>query len=340
MRDLKRLVRHSTAALGVVLAVNLGGGTSAPRAAEYTMKLGLVTLNDMQHNFANKYKEVVEKATNGRIEVKVFPQSQLGSPAAQIEGLQLGTVEMFMIVTDFFAGVDRRFGVFSIPFLFKNKEHANKTLADPALNSDILSLAENQGLVGVATAVQADARYIAKNPIRRIEDFKGLKFRVNATPAERERMRRLGATAVPMPLTEMLTSLQSGVIDGTMSGISIYVNFNLNTYSKVLTKTEDTLIISFGAISKRWLDQLPPDLRKIVVEEGRKLQPWFIEAGTREDVEQSQKWKDRGGEIITWSEADMRELNARLRTVGEDVTKTNSAVKAFYEKVLTVSAKY
>ena len=108
MRDLKHLVRHSTAALGVALAVNLGGGTSTPRAAEYTMKLGLVTLNDMQHNFANKYKEVVEKATNGRIEVKVFPQSQLGSPAAQIEGLQLGTVEMFMIVTDFLAGVDRR----------------------------------------------------------------------------------------------------------------------------------------------------------------------------------------------------------------------------------------
>jgi TRAP-type C4-dicarboxylate transport system substrate-binding protein len=247
---------------------------------------------------------------------------------------------MFMIVTDFFAGVDPRYGVFSIPFLFKNKEHANKALADPALNAEILSLAEGKGLVGVATAVQADARYIAKNPIRKIDDFKGLKFRVNATAAERERMRRLGATAVPMALTEMLTSLQSGVIDGTMSGISIYVNFNLNTYSKVLTKTEDTLIISFGAISKRWLDQLPSDLRKIVVEEGRKLQPWLIEAGLREDVEQSQKWKDRGGEIITWSDTDMRELHARLRTVGAEVTKASPTVQTFYEKVLAVSAKY
>ena len=123
------------------------------RAAEYTMKIGLVTLNDMQHNYARKYKEVLEKATNGRIEVQIFPQSQLGTPAAQIEGLQLGTVEMFMIVTDFFAGVDPRFGIFSIPYLFRDKEHANKVLADPELNPYILSMAEPKGLVGLATAV-------------------------------------------------------------------------------------------------------------------------------------------------------------------------------------------
>jgi C4-dicarboxylate-binding protein DctP len=321
-------------------ALGLAISAGSASAAEYTMKIGLVTLNDMQHNYANRYKEVLERATNGRIEVKVFPQSQLGTPAAQIEGLRLGTIEMFMIVTDFFAGVDPRYGVFSIPFLFKNKDHANKVLSDPELNAFILGMAEAKGLVGVATAVQADARYIAKNPIRKIDDFKGLKFRVNATPAERERMRRLGATAVPMPLSEMLTSLQTGVIDGTMSGISIYVNFNLNTYSRVLTKTEDTLIISFGAISKRWLDQLPADLRKIVVEEGRKLQPWFVEAGVREDTEQSQKWKERGGEIITWSDQDSRELRSRLESVGEEVTKADPAVKGFYAKVLGVAAKY
>jgi C4-dicarboxylate-binding protein DctP len=335
---MKRPLAPSLVIAAALAFATVGGKQAA--AADYTMKIGLVTLNDMQHAFANKYKETLEQATKGRIEVKVFPQSQLGTPAAQIEGLQLGTIEMFMIVTDFFAGVDPRYGVFSIPLLFKSKEHANKVLQDPELNAAILSLAEPKGLVGIATAVQADARYIAKTPLRTIDDFKGLKIRVNATAAERERMRRLGATAVPMPLTEMLSSLQSGVIDGTMSGISIYVNFNLHTFSKILTKTEDTLIVSFGAVSKRWLDQLPPDLRRIVIEEGRKLQPWLVEAGIREDTEQSQKWKDRGGEILTWSPQDMAELRARLKTVGEEISKTNPDVKAFYEKVLTVSAKY
>ena len=324
----------------IFVAVALAAFSAPSRSAEYTMKIGLVTLNDMQHNYARKYKEVLEKATNGRIEVQIFPQSQLGTPAAQIEGLQLGTMEMFMIVTDFFAGVDPRFGVFSIPYLFKDKDRANRVLADPELNLYILSLAESKGLVGIATAVQADARYFAKSPIRRIEDFKGKKLRVNATPAERERMRRLGATAVPMPLSDMIPALQSGVIDGTMSGISIYVNFNLQNLGKTLTKTEDTLIVSFGAVSKAWLDKLPPDLQKIVVDEGRKLQPWFVQAGIQEDVEQTQKWKDRGGEIATFSPQDSATMHTLLNSVGTDVTKADPAVKAFYEKVLAVAQKY
>jgi tripartite ATP-independent transporter DctP family solute receptor len=311
---------------------------SAP-AAEYTMKIGLVTLNDMQHNYARKYKEVLEQATKGRIEVQIFPQSQLGTPAAQIEGLQLGTVEMFMIVTDFFAGVDPRFGIFSIPYLFDSKEAANKTLADPELNATILALAESKGLVGVATAVQADARYFSKKPIRNLEDFKGMKLRVNATPAERERMRRLGASAVPMPLSDMIPALQSGVIDGTMSGISIYVNFNLQNVNKTLTQTDDTLIISFGAISKRWLDKLPADLRQTVVDEARKLQPWFVQAGIDEDREQSQKWKDRGGEIVNLSAGDAAKLRELLKGVGPEVTKSDPAVKAFYDKVIATAAK-
>lgn len=153
-------------------------------------------------------------------------------------------------------------------------------------------------------------------------------------------MKRLGATAVPMPLSDMIPALQSGVIDGTMSGISIYVNFNLQNIGKTLTKTEDTLIISFGAISKIWLDKLPLDLRKIVIDEGRKLQPWFVEAGIQEDVEQSQKWKERGGEIISFSADETRAMHDLLKSVGPDVTQSDPAVKAFYEKIIAVSQKY
>ena len=337
----ERARRGLRAWAGIVLGAALCAlAMAAPvGAAEYTMKIGLVTLNDMQHNYARRYKEVLEKATNNRIAVQIFPQSQLGTPAGQIEGLQLGTIEMFMIVTDFFAGIDPRFGIFSIPYLFDSKEAANRTVADPELNAAILSLAEAKGLVGVATAVQADARYFAKNPIRKLDDFRGMKLRVNATAAERERMRRLGATAVPMPLSEMIPALQTGVVDGTMSGISIYVNLNLHTISKILTRTDDTLIISFGAISKRWLDKLPPDLRQTVVEEGRKLQPWFVQAGIDEDREQSQKWIERGGEIVSLPPDDMTKLRERLKDVGPEVTKADPAVKAFYERVIATAAK-
>jgi C4-dicarboxylate-binding protein DctP len=167
-----------------------------------------------------------------------------------------------------------------------------------------------------------------------------LKLRVNATPAERARMAALGATAVPMGLPEMITSLQNGVIDGTMSGISIYTNFNLQNVGKTLTETHDTLLISYGALSKAWLDKLPPDLRKIVVDEARKLQPWARQTAVDEVAELRAKWIERGGEIITLPAADQAELEKRLKPIGVEVTKSDPVLKAFYDKLQATSAKY
>jgi TRAP-type C4-dicarboxylate transport system substrate-binding protein len=108
----------TTALIAAALLAAPGLATTPAEAADFTLKYGVVTQGDMQHLYGLKLKEVVEKATNGRVEVKVFPGGQLGSPAAHIEGLQLGTIEGYSNPADFFAGVDSRFGTFSIPYLF------------------------------------------------------------------------------------------------------------------------------------------------------------------------------------------------------------------------------
>jgi TRAP-type C4-dicarboxylate transport system substrate-binding protein len=333
--------RARLAIMTLVLTAAVAAVSAPSHAAEYTLKWAVVTRGDMQEKFGHKLAEVLPKATNGRVEVKVYPGGQLGNPAALIEGLQLGTVEGYENPADFFSGVDARFGTFSIPFLFRDTAHANKVLADPEFNALVVSLAEAKGLVGVNLVVAAESLYFgAKKPLRTLADFKGTKLRVNATPAERARMAALGATAVPMGLPEMITSLQNGVIDGTMSGISIYTNFNLQNVGKTLLETHDTLLISYGALSKAWLDKLPPDLRKTVVDEARKLQPWAAQTAIDEVAELRQKWIERGGEIITLPAADQAELEKRLKPIGAEVAKNDPALKAFYDKIQTISAKY
>jgi TRAP-type transport system periplasmic protein len=328
------------AAITLVLAAACAIVTPT-RAAEYTLKWAVVTRGDMQEKFGHKLAEILPKATNGRVEVKVFPGGQLGSPAALIEGLQLGTVEGYENPADFFVGVDSRFGEFSIPFLFRDTEQANKVLADPEFNDYVLKMAEAKGIVGVNLAVAAESLYFgAKKPLRNIDDFKGMKLRVNATPAERARMGALGATAVPMGLPEMITSLQNGVIDGTMSGMSIYTNFNLQNVGKTLLETHDTLLVSFGGLSKAWLDKLPPDLSKIIVEEARKLQPWARQTAVDEVAALRKVWIERGGEIVTLPPAEQAELEKRLKPIGGEVTQGDPALKAFYEKIQAVKAKY
>jgi TRAP-type transport system periplasmic protein len=309
-------------------------------AADFTMKIGFATMNDIQHQWANWYKEALEARSNGRIGVNLFPRGQLGTVASQIEGLQLGTVEAFTTPADFFAGMDPRFGTFSIPLLFKDSVHAEKVLLDPAMNKEILALGADKGVQVISVYTFAPAHYFGKQPIRRLDDFKGKKLRVNATAAERAKMRQFGASAVPMDLSEVVPGIQQGVIDGTMSATAVYVNLKFNDISKVLTEVNDTMIVSVGVVSRPWLAKLPADLRQMVVEEGNKLQGRINAQSRVMDENMVKRWREAGGELIRLPEADQARVKQLLSGVGEEVTKDNPAANAFYKRLLATGQKY
>ena len=113
--------------------------------------------------------------------------------------------------------------------------HAEKVLLDPAMNQEILALGADKGVQVVSVYTFAPAHYFGKQPLRKLDDFKGKKLRVNATAAERAKMRQFGASAVPMDLSEVVPGIQQGVIDGTMSAAAVYVNLKFMT-SQVLTE--------------------------------------------------------------------------------------------------------
>jgi C4-dicarboxylate-binding protein DctP len=324
----------------LIAAAALAAFSAQAAAADFTMKIGLGTMNDIQHLWANSMKEAIESGSKGRIEVKVFPRNQLGTIASQIEGMQLGTVESFIAPADFFAGVDPRFGTFSIPLLFKSPAHAEKALLDQGMNKAILALGADKNLNVVSVVTYATAHYFGKQPLRSLDDFKGKKLRVNATDAERAKMRQFGATAVAMDLAEVVPGLQQGVIDGTMSATAVYVIFKFNDVAKVLTEVHDTMIISTGAVSKPWLDKLPADLRQLVIDTGRELQPKMMAASRELDAAMRKKWEEAGGSFVQLPAADQAKVQALLADVGDDVTKGNPRVHAFYQRLKSTAAKY
>jgi TRAP-type C4-dicarboxylate transport system substrate-binding protein len=308
-------------------------------AAEFTMKFGTATFNDTQHQYIKFYKEALEKASKGRIEVGIYPRSELGPIPRMIDGLQLGTVEAFIAPTDFYVGVDPRFGVYSTPMLFKDKDHATRTVFDPALNETALTMGEAKGIPGLGILGTGSANYAAKNAILRLADFNGKKLRVNATPMEREKMRRLGATAVPLPLNEVMPSLQRGVIDGTMSGTAIFVAFKMNEVAKTMTVTDDTMLVSLAVVSKVFLDKLPPDLRKIVLDIGRETQKRTSDWEKEFSKGLEKAWVNQGGVMHRLPADDMKKMAELLNSVGDDVSKDQPPVNDFLKRVRAVAAK-
>jgi len=323
-----------------VAAFAVAGDSSSSAAAEFVMKFGTATFNESQHQYIKFYKEALEKASGGRIEVGVFPRSELGPIPRMIDGLQLGTIEAYIGPADFYVGVEPRYGVLSTPMLFKNNDHASDTVLDPALNGYILDLGTPKGIVGMGTFGLGASNYAATKPILRLADFAGKKLRVNATAMEREKMKRLGATAVPMPLNEVLPSLQRGVIDGTMSGTSVFVAFKFNDVVKTITVTNDTMLVSLAVVSKVWLDKLPPDLRKMVVDVGHETQARTHQWEQEFTKGLEKTWAEMGGEIHTLPPEDLAKMKELLASVGDDVGKDQPAVLEALQKVRAVAAKH
>jgi TRAP-type C4-dicarboxylate transport system substrate-binding protein len=224
--------------------------------------------------------------------------------------------------------------------LFKDSVHAEKLLLDPELNREILTLGADKGVQVVSVFTYGFAHYFGKQPIRKLDDFKGKKLRVNATAAERAKMRQFGASAVPMDLSEVVPGIQQGVIDGTMSATAVYVNLKFNDISKVLTQVNDTMIVSAAAVSRPWLNKLPADLRQAVIEEGNKLQSRTMAQSRALDDTMRKRWGDAGGEFITLSPADQARVLQLLAGIGDEVTKDNASVSAFYKRLVATGQKY
>lgn len=335
---MRRFLETATRHLATIAVCSaLGLGTAA--AADYTMKFGTATVNEDQHQYIKFFKEELEKASGGKIAVEIYPQSQLGNIQRHIEGLQLGTIEGFIGPADFYVGIEPRFGVFSTPFLFRDRMHAAAVVADPALNEEVRKLAEAKGLVGLGVYAMAQHDYLGNQPFNTLADFKGKKIRVNATPLERMAMDKLGASAAPMSLGEVLPSLQRGVIDGTRSALSIFVSLKYNDVAKVVTVTNDTQIIPVAMVSKLWLDRLPPDLRKAVVESGLKAQQRNQEWANNFHKEMPGKWEAVGGKVQRLSADDQKKLTDLLKPVGDEVTKDNPPVRAMLDRVRATAAK-
>lgn len=303
------------------------------------MKVGTATINETQHQFIKFYKEEVEKASGGRIEVQIYPASQLGPIPREIEGVQLGNIQGYIGPVDFFVGVDPRFGVFSTPMLFRDEPNAAATIHDPTVQKAMFDLAAPKRMVGIATVDLGASDYGAKNPIMRLADFSGKKLRINGTELEREKMAKLGATGIGMPLSEVVPALDQGAIDGTISGLSVFVAFKMNDLLKVVTVTNDTFIISLAVVSKPWLDSLPADLQKIVIDSGAaiqaKTQAWESDFTNK----LASDWTAMGGTVHALPSDDLARMKTLLDPVGDEATKNQPAVHEMLQLVRAAAAK-
>lgn len=333
MIDRRRFLAVGAAAAGIA--------ASAPARAQptFTMKVASATINDIQYDFQKRLKERVEQRSGGRIRVELYPASQLGPIPSMVDGVALGTIECFVTATSFLSQMDPRFQVFDVPGLFPTVEQTRAILRDPDLRRRTFAFGAARGLQSIALFLHSPNSILARRPIRSLEDLRGLKIRVLGTPLQVEPMRRLGASPVPLALSEVLPALQTGAIDGLVSASTVVSAFRYYDVAKPLTIVPSWPLICVAVCNGRWLNRLPADLRAVVLEEAEAAERESTAWGEADIVQSQARWRENGGEIVAVTPEFVAALQASFEAATSPLIEASAPLKAEVEVVKAVAAR-
>lgn len=230
----------------ICAAALIGTALAAPAGAR-EIKMGYALAEDSHYGAAARaFEASVTKALGDEFTFRDFPSSGLGGERDVIEGLQLGTVEMTVVSSGTLSNFVPEAGVFDVPFLFRNLDHARGVLDGP-IGQNILDKFDAAGIHALAWGEQG-FRHITNNrgPISTPADAAGLKIRTMENPVHIEAFQALGAAPTPMAWPEVIGALQQGAIDGQENPLSVIVSAKLDEVQTYLTL--DSHVYSSAAI--------------------------------------------------------------------------------------------
>jgi len=258
---------------GGTAAPTTGRDTAAPADTGQTFVLRIGTGTGGRHHqiiWMEGFKEALEEATNGRIEVQLFPAGQLGTMAELVQGLVDGTVDGGVFPAGYFDIAVGAAGVIDLAYLFDDANQMWRILFE----NDTLyqELFETNGVIVGTWLHNFDRQLISTSPIRSLDDIRGKVLWSLPSRTIHEEIRLLGGVASGLDTSEVAPGVQNGTLDGSVQDISLYFTQRLDqagaTY--ILNKTTGALLSVF-TMSQAWWDRLPTELRTTVIETAERI---------------------------------------------------------------------
>lgn len=216
---------------------------SAGQEKKMVLRLGHIReTTHPTHLAALKFKELVEQKSEGRIEVKVYPNSQLGDPKEMFVKMQTGDLEMVYGGINTFAWIKggEAFEITAIPFIYRDYEHMRKSLLSDFFQP-IIEKAEKETKIKVIN-INGDTAprglTTKDRPVRNADDFKGIKIRTAASPTVLAAMNALGALPQQIPFAELYMALKTGVVDAQENGALVVLSKSLYEVQNYYMKTD------------------------------------------------------------------------------------------------------
>ncbi|SCK29848.1 TRAP transporter substrate-binding protein [Vogesella sp. LIG4] len=250
-------LKHAALIASLALAV-----PGIANAADIVIKFSHVVAPDTPKGKAAEYfKKLAEQRTKGRVQVQVYPNSQLYKDKEELEALQLGAVQMLAPSLAKFGPLGvKEFEAFDLPYLFDNYDEVHKVTLGP-IGKQLFSKLETKGIKGLGYWDNGFKNFSSNKPIHTPADLKGVKIRIQSSKVLDEEMRVVGALPQVMAFSEVYQALQTGVVDGTELEPSNLYTSKAYEVQKHLTLTGHGYLGYAVVVNKKFWDGLPADIR-------------------------------------------------------------------------------
>ena len=221
----------------------------------------VVSVDTPKGRAAQRFKELAEAGTKGRVKVEIYPNSQLYKDKEELEALQLGSVQMLAPSLSKFGPLGaKQFEIFDLPYMFRTEQQF-VDVTTGKIGQQLMGSLENKGIKGLAFWSGGFHVFSANKPLLKPADVKGLKMRIPSSKVLEASLRLMGALPQTMPFSEVYQALQTGVVDGTENILSSYTSQKYYEVQKHITLTNHTHTGYAVVINRKFWEGLPPDIQ-------------------------------------------------------------------------------
>src|SRR5450830_1779509 len=255
-------MQMKTMFVALCAAIGATAGVHAYAQAPIVIKFSHVVATDTpKGQAAERFKQLAEKATNGKVKVELYPNSQLYKDKEELEALQLGAVQMLAPSLAKFGPLGvKEFEAFDLPYIFPTKQALYNVTEGP-IGKGLFKKLESKGIKGLAYWDNGMKVMTANKPLHKVDDFRGMKMRIQSSKVLDEQFRALKANPQVLAFSEVYQAMQTGVVDGSENTPSNIYTQKVYEVQSQLTVSDHGYIGYAVIVNKKFWDNLPADIR-------------------------------------------------------------------------------
>jgi len=263
--------------------------------------------------WANTFKELVEKNSNGKITVKIYPQGQLYKDSDGMVALAQGALEIFITSSGHLPTWSKKWSIYSFPGLFYGFQHAYRFMDSQCCEALLTKILEPKGVKVLGQYAIGPTTIFTTKQINSIEDLKGLKIRSTKNPVTVAALDALHIGGVSLGVADTYTALQQGMVDGDATPLTTHMTHKWNDIAKYNFELPLSFGVNVPTASLKWWNQLPKDTRqfieKVAIVEATKRTRAYAE----ESLNRSKKEAMQKGMVFTEvSQSEMKKLDGLM----------------------------